>query len=166
MQTQNVQSKVSKKFRWYRDPPDFFLLPSELALNSVEFHEIPKGRVSPNFSGSKSWFLKIPTSTELQIPGLWTPQDCGRKTIQTVTLQYAEMIHRVFQNPAVILTEWFNPTLPGRGKYLPRWLWRQIAEKVIMYVIKKKNIYSCRNKKQIFLNFMFNVKKLCFYVHF
>ncbi len=28
-----------------------------------------------------------------------------------------------------------NPTLPGQGKYWPRWLWRQIAEKVIMYVI-------------------------------
>ncbi len=40
----------------------------------------------------------------------------------------------------------FNPTMPGRGKYLPRWLWRQIAEKVIMYVILKKNIYSCRNE--------------------
>ncbi len=42
----------------------------------------------------------------------------------------------------------------------------KLQKKLLCTLFLKKNIYSCRNEKRIFFNFMFNVKKWRFDVHF
>jgi hypothetical protein len=44
-------------------------------------------------------------------------------------------------------------------------IWRQILNKIPMYQILK-NTYSCKNILRIFLNFIQDTKKWCFYVYF
>jgi hypothetical protein len=52
----------------------------------------------------------------------------------------------------------FNPNCTGQGQSCSRQLWREIADKILMYRIFFKILYSYRNIFQTFLNFRHDLK--------